>query len=96
VRVHLRVEAEIIERSFAGVEVVVDDREVRSIRPARVEIGVRGPLTDVEAIDPRGVEAFVRLPEDETGTIELPVTGRGMPRTVEIVRVSPAEVRVAL
>lgn len=66
------------------------------IRPARVDFVVRGPLAVVRALDVDQLLATVDVDgiAGGSGATLRPVQVRGLPESVEVVRVNPAEVLV--
>lgn len=86
-------------------ERLVEDRQVAAIgpfratvRPAHVDVLVRGPRTTLESLDPESVVPWVDLedPDLVPGTFARPVLVRGLPGGVEVVRTEPAEAIVTI
>lgn len=96
VQVRIDVTPEIAERSLARLEVAALGNGEFSVRPAVVDVLLRGPARALASIIPEHVVPFVDLQEIGAGVGNQPfkVEVRGLPESVSAVRVSPAEVLV--
>jgi YbbR domain-containing protein len=88
--------AERREREFDDLAVSAIGAHVRGIRPAQVDVRLRGIPSVVDSIDPDHVIPYIDASEmqPEQGALPLPVQIRGLPTGVEVVDVEPAEVIV--
>lgn len=96
VQVRVDVMPEIAERSLSRVEVAALGSGEFVVRPAVVDVLLRGPARALAAINPEHVVPFVNLQEIGAGVGNQPfkVELRGLPDQVTAVRVDPSEVLV--
>lgn len=98
VNVRFEIVAETEERALRHVLVAaVGGSGHAEIRPARVDIVLRGPRALVRTLDADQVIPTVDLSglESGTGAVLRPVQVRGLPESVEVTRTNPAELLVA-
>lgn len=98
VRVTVVVEEEILEQNLNRLTVaVVGEGEAVHVRPAAVNVTLRGPARRLAAVDPQGVVPYVEIPPDaRSGTHPYEVAVRGDLEGIEVVRVAPKSVLVRL
>lgn len=96
VRVTLEVVLDLAERTIEGLEVEAVGAAVRSLRPERVDVVLRGSPAAVDMIDPAHIVPVVHVGEVEAGAgaVPVPVELRGVPEGVEVLRIEAAEVLV--
>jgi YbbR domain-containing protein len=96
VQVRIDVVPEIAERLLVHLEVAASGVGDFTVRPAVVDIALRGPARALAAINPQHVVPFVNLEAIGTGVRNqaFKVEIRGLPESVTVVRVMPSEVLV--
>lgn len=94
VQTRIEIVPEIAERSFPGLEVAVIGPGDVSLRPAVVEVTLRGPAPVLAALVPEQVVPVVTPnPNANLSTVEpLEVKVRGLPEACSIVRIMPSSV----
>lgn len=96
VQVRIDVAAEIAERLLVHLEVAALGVGEFAVRPAVVDVALRGPARVLAAINPEHVVPFVSIESLGAGVRNqaLKVEIRGLPESVTVVRVMPTEVLV--
>lgn len=96
IRVSFEVSKNLVERELRGLEVTPLGGVPTSLRPERVEVVLRGSEADLEAIDPARIVPFVQLDGVDLagGAVSLRVEVRGVPESLDLVRVDPPELLV--
>jgi YbbR domain-containing protein len=96
--VTLRVELEMKERALSAMSVEVEGGPVRSLRPRRVAVRLRGPAALVDELDPSllRVVADVSRALEEKGPVVVPLSLEGLPTGIEVIELNPAQVTAQL
>lgn len=96
VQIRVDVSPEIAERSLMRLEVAALGNGEFVVRPPVVDVLLRGPARALAGVTPEHVVPYVDLQEIDTGVGNQPfkVELRGLPESVQAVRVTPAEVLV--
>ncbi len=96
--VTLRVQLEMKERALSAMSVEVEGGAVRSLRPRRVSLLLRGPAALVDELDPSllRVVADVSGALHESGPIVVPLELEGLPTGIEVIELNPAQVTAQL
>lgn len=95
VQLRLVVEEEILEETLNRLAVAVVGEGEAQVRPAAVNVTLRGPANRLAAVDPQGVVPYVEIgPEIRPGTHPYEVAVRGDLEGIEVVRVAPKSVLV--
>jgi len=94
VSVRIEIAPEVSERTFSSLEVAVLGPADVVLRPAVVQVTLRGPAPILAGLDPEQVVPVVAVPASvTTGSVEsLEVKVRGLPESCSIVRITPSSV----
>lgn len=92
----LEVTTEMAERTLVRLELAAVGEGDVVFRPPRVAVTLRGPRYALQDIDPEQLVPFVEIDglASNSGARPLRVKIRGIPDSVEVVRISPADVLV--
>lgn len=97
VSVSFEIGIELVEKRFVGLPIAaLGANGVTEIRPRRALAVLKGPPAVVSGIEPESLVPSVDTSGVAPGTSSLPVTVRGVPTGVTLVRVEPAEALVTV
>lgn len=96
VRVTVDVIPDLAERTIEGLEIVAVGGLVRSLRPERVDVVLRGSPAAIDMVDPAHLVPVVHVADVDpaAGAFPVAVELRGVPEGVEVLRIEAAEVLV--
>jgi YbbR domain-containing protein len=92
VEVQLDVEPIVAERTLRRLEVAALGAPAAALRPDRVSVTLRGPQDALSELDPEQVVPFIELQSATSTYTAHDVKLRGVPDTIEVLRVAPSSV----
>ena len=92
VEVQLDVEPIVAERTLKRLEVAVLGASAAALRPDQISVTLRGPQEALAELDPEQVVPYIELSTATSTLTAHDIKLRGVPETLEVLRVTPSSV----